>query len=299
MLSRTLPTLADRLAQVSLNAQGYLSRYVETSVGRVHAIDVRGNGPLPPLVLLHGFSASAVHYYGLFQRLRHQTRRLIAPDMPGHGFSDMPRGGLDTKTITTGLLEALDGLIGEPVVVFGNSMGGMAAARFATMRPEVVRGLVLVSPAGAPMTHEELDAFVGSFAMDHKADALDFVHRLYHVPPRRGKRFLAWGIRERFRRESMRQLMASITPDDLLSAGEVARLSCPTLLLWGQSERILPPSGLDFFREALPPHAWVEEPEGWGHGPFMEHPDQVAGWVLRFLETVDQIEERQAAERAG
>ena len=156
MILRTLPTLADLAARQSLRAHGYLSRTIRTSVGKVHAIELRGSGDLPPVVFLHGFSAAAVHYYPLLSRLKNRCRRLIAIDLPGHGFSDHPVGGMDTVTISHGLIEALDSLIGEPVVLFGNSMGGMAAVRYAAMRPRSVRGLMLISPGGAPMDVEQL-----------------------------------------------------------------------------------------------------------------------------------------------
>jgi len=293
LLARSLPTLADRLAWATLRAQGYLSRFVDTSAGRVHALDVRGNGPLPPVVLLHGFSSAGVHYFGLLRRLRDQTRRLVALDLPGHGFSELPEVGLDATSLSHGLIEALDHLIGEPVVLFGNSMGGMAAVRYAGLRPEVVRALVLVSPGGAPMSPAELDRFRASFALRNHAEALEFVDRLLDRPTRL-RTLLAWGIRERFHRAAMRDLIASLRPQDLLVPSELARIDCPTLLLWGNRDRILPATGLDFFRDALPPHAWIEEPEGWGHSPYLERPDEVAAWVLRFLEIVDRKEARDA-----
>ncbi len=289
MLRRTLPTLADRFARAGLRAQGFTSRHVETSVGRVHTLDVRGNGPLPPIVMLHGFSSAGVHYYRLLQALRDKTRRVVAPDLPGHGFSAMPTGGLVPATLSAGLVEALDALIGEPVVLFGNSMGGLAAARYAARRPDAVRGLILVSPAGAPMTPDELDVFRAGFAMPSHADAVAFVERLTDNPPRM-KNLIAWGVRERFRRRAMRQLIGSLETNDLLSPEELGGLRCPTLLLWGQSERILPASGLSFFRQHLPAASWIEEPPGWGHGPFLEYPDEVTAWILRFLEVIESAE---------
>ena len=46
----------------------------------------------------------------------------------------------------------------------------------------------------------------------------------------------------------------------------------PTLLIWGQSEKLLPYEGLDFFRAHLPAHAEIHEVKGFGHMPQMEHP---------------------------
>lgn len=279
---RSLPTLADRLARATLRWHGFTSRRIATSTGRIHAVDIREHGDLPPVLLLHGFSAAGVHWFPLLRRLQRDTRRLVAPDLPGHGFSDLPEGGLDPAVVERGLMEALDQLIGEPVVLLGNSMGGMAAVRYATRRPQAVRGLILISPGGAPMSETDLARFRAGFALDAHEDALEFVDRLMDRPGRM-RSVLAWGVRERFRREAMRHLIGALQAEHLLTADEVAALAQPTLLLWGESERILPRDGLAFFRRHLPDDAWIEEPQGWGHSPYLERPDEVAAWVRRFL----------------
>ena len=88
----------------------------------------------------------------------------------------------------------------------------------------------------------------------------------------------------------MRAIIDNLGPEHLLSTDEVASLRCPTLFLWGRSERILPPSNLDFFRRTLPAHVQVEEPHGWGHSPYLERPGEVADRLIEFLRDVDAIE---------
>ena len=97
-------------------------------------------------------------------------------------------------------------------------------------------------------------------------------------------------VRERFRRPVMRALIEGISHEHLLDAEEVGRIQCPTLFLWGKSERILPPSGLEFFRGALPPHVRIEEPEGWAHSPYLERPSEVVHKVLEFMRALDAQE---------
>jgi len=289
MSIRVLSNFAERLAGTALKARGFRSRRHDTKVGTLHALDWRGTGDLPPIVLIHGFSAASVHWWPLLVGLQGRSRRILAPDLPGHGRSDDPREGLDANALADGLGEALDAWIGEPVVVLGNSLGGAAAVRYVARRPENVRGLVLISPGGAPMAPEELATFRAGFRMDHHDDALEFVDRLFHAPAT-FRRFLARGVRERFRRPGLRSLIEGINPEHLLDPAEVAAIHCPTLFLWGQSERILPRSGLDFFRDTLPAHADIDEPEGWGHSPYLERPDEVVARVLAFLESVDAHE---------
>ena len=81
----------EHLLRASLNARGYRSVRVPTSVGEVHALDGRGVGALPPVVLLHGLASAGMHLAPVMTGLRPWVRRLVAPDLPAHGYSDAPR----------------------------------------------------------------------------------------------------------------------------------------------------------------------------------------------------------------
>jgi pimeloyl-ACP methyl ester carboxylesterase len=183
------------------------------------------------------------------------------------------------------MLEALDATIDEPSVIFGNSMGGLAAIQYALARPERVRGLVLCSPGGAPMTPDELDRFLATFRVERHADALAFVDRLFTKRPWL-RQLIAWGVRRNFQHPNMRALLASVSSADLLRPEDVRALQPPTLFIWGRTERILPPEHLSFFRENLPPHAAVDEPEHFGHSPYLEAPAAVMRRIVRFLSHV-------------
>ena len=280
-----MPALTDRLARTSLVLQGYRSRTIPTSVGEVHVLEADGRGKLPTLVLLHGFSSAGVHYFPLLHSLRRRFRRIVLPDLPAHGFSGSPRGGVRGETLLDGLTEALDAVLDEPVILFGNSLGGIAAIRYALARPARVRGLILCSPTGAAMSAEELARFAGMFRIDSHGAALAFVDR---VMAKRSamRQVLAWGLRRKFQNPEMRALIDSIKPEDMLDPAELGTLRPPTLLIWGRDERVLPASHLAFFRAHLPPHARVEEPHGFGHSPYLEDPARLSRDILRFAEDV-------------
>ncbi len=63
----------------------------------------------------------------------------------------------------------------------------------------------------------------------------------------------------------------------------------PVLLLWGKDERILPRDHLEFFRRHLPEHARFEEPEGFGHAPYLDDVDAVARRILSFTSEVHEL----------
>ena len=100
-----------------------------------------------PLLLLHGLAGSTGNWVELLPDLV-QRYRVIALDLPGHGGSGpLPRGAstADFAAVAAAVLEAEES---GPAVVAGHSFGGLVALRLAHSRPELVRGLLLVSPAG-------------------------------------------------------------------------------------------------------------------------------------------------------
>jgi pimeloyl-ACP methyl ester carboxylesterase len=282
-----LLALTNQLARTSLELNGYRSRRVRTSAGKVHVLDARGHGHLPPVVLLHGISSAAVHFLPLLYRLRGRVRRLIAPDMPAHGFSDRP-SVMRPEALKDAVVEALDAVIDEPSVLFGNSMGGVAAVHYALTRPERVRGLILCSPGGAAMDERELERFVGTFALDTHRAALEFVDRLFSRRSRL-RHVFAWGVRRQFQNPDVRALLATTSPADLLRPEQLSALRMPVLLMWGKDERILPRPHLDYFRRHLPEHTRIEEPEGFGHAPYLDDADSVARRILAFTADVHEL----------
>lgn len=278
----SIPDLGARFLTRKLRAKGYRSRRLQTSVGRIHALEARGGGGLPPVLVLHGLSANGATYESLLERLRPKVRRVYALDMPGHGLSDTPAEGMSSEALRAGLREALTQLVDEPVVIFGNSLGGAAAIRLATELPEAVRGLALAAPGGAPIPAEELARFVAGFDVSSHARALDFVDRLFHGKPK-NRHFLAWGVRQQFGQENVSDLLSKLSSADFLAPEELSSLDVPTLVLWGEADRILWTDHRAFFETHLPEHAQVRRLRHFGHVPHLDHPDELASHVLELL----------------
>jgi pimeloyl-ACP methyl ester carboxylesterase len=104
-------------------------------------------GEGPPIVLLHGQGGFAAHWVRVIPHLA-GTHRVVAPDLPGLGESEVRVGRLDVP----GLVEWLGGLIAqtcrEPPTLVGISVGGALAARFAITYGDRVRRIVLVGSGG-------------------------------------------------------------------------------------------------------------------------------------------------------
>ena len=292
-MARWMDTV-DAMRLQALRLQGARSRLVSTRLGPMHTLDWPGFGSRPPVVLIHGLGSCAADYGALMRWLRRRHRRLIAPDLPGHGRSTTPGVPLTAARVTATLLEVMDHVIDEPVIVFGNSLGGIAAIRYTLLRPDRVLALVLASPGGAPMGWEELSALKASFDLRSPGAAMEFTRR-FLGPPQPGMRWLARGVRVRMARSGPRSLLEHVTPDVLLQPHELQHLQPPTLVLWGSEDGVLPRESRRFFSANLPPHGRFEDMPGFGHSPYL---DDLGAFGARFQSFVDGVRKGRASDVA-
>lgn len=269
----------ERLRLTGARRLGFRGRTVDG----IHVLELDGTGDRPPVLLVHGLASCGLDYVPLMTQLAKRHRRVIAPDLPGHGFSPAPLDGMSPRAIRDRLTPAFQQILDEPAIVLGNSLGGLVAIRAALHEPEKVLGLVLASPGGAPMSEDELEQLLSNFRLNSHQLALGFVDRFQGRS--QARHVFAWGARLRMKRENIRAFVEQISHEHLLTAEELAAVQVPTLVFWGTDDRVLPASSLAFFREHLP-HANFVEPPGYGHAPYLDH-------LKRFVVVVDGFVERQ------
>lgn len=294
-----MPVLAaiELTARTTLRRHGVSSRWHATRHGLIHSLEGVGRGALGPIVCVHGLASSASSFAQSIPDLLNSFSRVVAVDLPGHGASPLPLGRLDGTLLVSTLEEVLLAQTGAPVWLVGNSLGGALVLRLAIAHPTKVRGVVLTSPAGAPLSDAELECLLARFRLSDVAHARRFFERLYHRPPPL-LTAIAWDFRRLVRAPHLIELMEALPEAASFSREELAGLKPPIQLLWGESDRLLPRTALDFFRAALPATTGFEALSGVGHSPHVETPRAFARSVVAFAHDVTtQASERQQARK--
>lgn len=220
-------------------------------------------GAGPPIVLLHGPGDFA----GMWMRIIPDlvtTHRVIAPDLPGHGTSELVDGRLDADGLRAWLGGLIERTCPSPPIFVGHVLGGAIGARFAINHSDRLSRLVLVDSLGlarfrpAPGFAVRMIAFLMrptertyTRFMRHCSYDLD---RLREEMGARWEPFLAYSL-ERARGPGaklagrlLREFgMPRIPPDDL------ARISAPTVLIWGRHDRA---SRLRIAQDASARYGW-------------------------------------------
>jgi pimeloyl-ACP methyl ester carboxylesterase len=269
-----------------LVARGVESKVVSVGGQSVHMYELRGQGKGPPVVLVHGLAGSANGFSSIFLKLAKRFSRVMAVDLPGHGFSAEYCGG---PVCVAGQFDVLrlwcEQVVHEPALVVGNSLGGAMAVKLAADYPALVKALALVAPAGAALEPAVFDALLASFDVRTPADARALSRRLFHKPPLPVMLF-ASEFKKFYGTPTVQALRAeAIATRESLSPEALRSLTMPVLLLWGGSERLLPAETLEYYRAHLPPHAQIHVVEGFGHVPQVERPDELVSYLVRFADT--------------
>jgi len=140
-----------------------LSRWIDLD-GPVHYLDFGGPAGGPVIVCVPGLGGSAVNW-SVIAPLLTGRYRVLAPDLAGHGLTQAAGRGADVPANRRLLHRFIELVPGSPVILMGNSMGGMIAVLEAAAAPAAVAGLILLAPA-VPFVPARLDPQVAAmFAM--------------------------------------------------------------------------------------------------------------------------------------
>jgi pimeloyl-ACP methyl ester carboxylesterase len=252
--------------------------------GRDFHVNYYQQGAGEPLVFLHsagGLPAFTPELEALSKRFT-----VTAPLLPGFGSDGEEHLHEEVQKLVFWGWDLLDALEIERPLLVGYSLGGMLAAEMAATEPRRVKRLVLAAPAGLFLTdHPTLDFF----AMTPAA----LVNAAFHDPQcEAAKALLTPPADPAAATEAIvaraRGLAAAgrfLWPNGDRGLSErLYRIKAPTLLLWGESDRIIPPAYADAFKQLLVGAAAVrvQKLAAAGHALFAEQPQAMADAIVDF-----------------
>ena len=263
---------------------------------RVHYRD-QGKRDGPPIILLHGSNSSLHTWEPLVERLS-KDYRIVTLDLPGHGLT----GGTPDKDYSaSGMAAAIDVVAAklglEHFILGGNSMGGWVAWRYALAHPGRVDALLLIDASGMPLRKGEKapESNVGFRILKYPAGrwlATQITPRALVEQSLRGsvakKGIVDDAMIDRYwellrfpgNREAT-VLRARLDREPAMAA-RIGEIKAPTLILFGDKDRLINPSAAQSFHERIA-GSEVVLLKNIGHLPMEEDPDATAAAIADFL----------------
>jgi pimeloyl-ACP methyl ester carboxylesterase len=214
--------------------------------GQQTAVLEGGDGP--PVVLLHGPGEFAACWMRVIPELA-EAHLVIAPDLPGHGASELAGEPLDTAKVIAWLGELIERTCPSPPTLVGHLLGGAIAARFAIDHPDRLSRLVLVDTYGLgrfwPTPRYALAMLAFSARPTEGTQERLFRQCTFDLDGlreqlgERGQLLEAYAL-DRARapgvNAALKHLMTQLGVPAIPPA-ELARIAVPTTLIWGRHDR--------------------------------------------------------------
>jgi pimeloyl-ACP methyl ester carboxylesterase len=269
-----------------------------------HRVAYRMTGSGPPIVLIHGITASSRIWEEVGPRLaRHHT--VLAPDLLGHGETAKPRGDYSMGAFASGIRDLILSLDLGPATIVGHSLGGGVAMQFAYQFPERTQRLALISSGGlgrrvhsflraATLPGSELvlpllagrqvlgagravGRALGRVGLQLGNDALEMARGHASLGDAESRAAFVHTLRASV--DAGGQRVQAV--DRLYLAAEL-----PLLILWGARDRIIPP-GHGRRAHKMVSGSRFELFEAAGHFPFLDEPERFVATLEDWIATTE------------
>lgn len=286
MTDPTAPTFWLSVAAKPLTVRWVDVDGVDTRV--IEAGDADGEGNT--LVCLHGTGGHAEAFIHNLARLG-AGRRVIAYDLPAHGWSSAPDRSYEIDGYCAHLEALLEHYALERVDVVGQSLGGWIAAKFAVTRPGRIRRLVLAGAGGTTFDPAVMTRLYDSSMQAVRAQSADAVRRRVQLIMHREVAEADELVRTRLAVYSRPGAVEAMRKALVLQIPEVRRrnlfgrwedIGVPCLLVWGKQDAVVP-LGAGEAIAAQVPRARLVVFDDCGHWPQFEHPEKFDAVVEEFL----------------
>lgn len=285
------------------------SSFVETCGYLTH---LRTFGPAqgrPPLLLLHGFLDSTATWDLVAEGIS-RDRRVLMMDLLGHGYTERPRGqGYTIPDILSQIAALQNALKLDSLHVGGNSLGGILSVLYAIRSPERVASVIVVDGGvggkkpGIPygvlylLTSPLVMWWVWQLLRPMEKRLVDWLFREWILgrgePSEDRVRTFIEPIRLPGASRAVGRLLRGYVSyfsgqKDREVKEAFAALAKPTLLIWGERDRVVPSRVAEVLHQGLP-DSRLEKLSGCGHCPQLDAPEDFVRIVREFLVPLDPI----------
>lgn len=250
-----------------------------------------GDAGAPVILLQHGFTSRADRWRSNIDALAREGYRVIAPDLPGHGFAAKdPRFDHSVPGYVGFVSRLLDQLRIDRAILIGTSLGGHILAKLACSAPERVERLVMIGSMGFEALSTERVVMMRAGVDDMSENAMrKRLHSVFSDPAIVTDELVREDILVNTSpgaQDSLRALARYFGNGyalDLVGQELVASDGrFPLLLLWGDRD-IPAPATIGRKARATLPSARLVILEGLGHTPYMEDPERFRKILLSFI----------------
>jgi len=284
-LYTTAPERAVRVAlEYERRLAGLERRELTLANGLTYVYLEGGRGA--PLLLLHGFGGNKDNFTRIAKYLTPRYR-IIVPDHVGFGESSKPPQADYAPPAQAERLRAFARALGlRNLHLAGSSMGGHIALTYAALYPKEVESLWLLNAAGvwsAPpseLRRKLTETGANPLLVQNEEDFAALVSMLTVRPLMIPRPFLDVVAQERIRNYALEERILKQLAADSVEE-RIRGLAVPSLVVWGQQDRVLHP-GTAGILQMLLIKSEVVMMQGVGHVPMIEEPERAALDYLRF-----------------
>ena len=241
----------------------------------------------PTIVFIHGASMDHTIWALQGRYLAHHGYSVLAIDLPGHGSSNGP--ALESiEQMSDWIASAIKATTTNPVTIVGHSMGAIVALETAAQNPEKIAAMALAGAAVPMNVHHNLL----TQTRDEPSAAIDSIltwaygRRAQIGGTRVPGLWMLGGGRRLIERNAGEQLHIDFKACSTYLKGResASKVSCPTLIIVGNDDRMTPPKAANNLQQAIP-HSQTVFIQGSGHMMMIEYPDQTLDVLRDFLQT--------------
>ncbi len=241
-------------------------------------IEIRGKGP--PLVLLHGWGMHVGLFQAIVETLKDRFTFYLV-DLPGHGDSAAVVDLSDLDQTAQLVTKKIQQLANGEINLLGWSLGGLIAQRMASLYPEFVAKLILVSSSACFENKHDwgygiepiiLDQFSSELENNYQQTLDRFLSIQFmgsaqqKINLKRARNLIA--MKPAPATAALQQGLGLLKKTDLRN--NLSAIKCPCLLLGGEHDTLIPARAIRFMAENIP-QARCYLFKGGSHAPFLTH----------------------------